>query len=576
MSLFPPETEMVVPGQVPAIILRPYQEKARAAIHAARERGCNRILVVMPTGTGKTSLFATLVGDFDAMGCHSMILAHREELLHQASARISLQNPLLPVGVEGGEYRCFGRERCVVASVASIGRESTNRLRGFKPGFLTIDEAHHAPAASYQIVMNRYGGYDGKCFVLGVTATPHRMDNRPLHGDHHQAIFQECAFVYSLREAIDDGWLCDIRGYKVNSNVDLSGVKTTAGDYNQGELQRKVNTEERNRDAFRHWQKVARDRRTIVFCAGVDHAHEVAKLFRAQGITAEAIDGETPKDQRRDILKRFRSGETQVLTNMDIATEGFDAPEIGCVLMLRPTQSWALFTQCVGRGLRPASGKTDCIVIDVVDNTSRHSIASVPALLGLPPGLDLQGNSLHAAAKLVDEMSDFHKGALFNRQCSFADLQSKLSEVDLLAGIEVPEDLRGVVELSWFRTGDGAYQLGCGKGRDDKRRSAAISTDPLGNFQLSFICEKEVYREVTLQPSNDKDAFREAEAMIKREFPGIIALAGNQNAWRGKPPSDAQKDLLHRLGVSWDAIQRLNKGQATQIISAKLATRGKR
>ena len=215
-------------------------------------------------------------------------------------------------------------------------------------------------------------------------------------------------------------------------------------------------------------------------------------------------------------------------------------------------------------------------MIDVVDNTSRHSIASVPALLGLPPGLDLQGNSLHAAAKLVDEMSDFHKGALFNRQCSFADLQSKLSEVDLLAGIEVPEDLRGVVELSWFRTGDGAYQLGCGKGRDDKRRSAAISTDPLGNFQLSFICEKEVYREVTLQPSNDKDAFREAEAMIKREFPGIIALAGNQNAWRGKPPSDAQKDLLHRLGVSWDAIQRLNKGQATQIISAKLATRGKR
>jgi superfamily II DNA or RNA helicase len=235
-------------GKPAPIILRPYQEKARNAVLAAKDRGLQRVLAVSPTGTGKTTLFSDLVGEFHSgYGVNSLIIAHREELLQQASARISLQNPGLHVGVESGSSRAPWNCDVVVAGIQSIGRAESTKLDFLKPGFLIVDEAHHAPADSYQNVMRRFGSYEGECFTIGVTATPHRLDNKPLHG-HESAIFEEVVFTYTLAEAIADGWLCDLRGFRVASGISLDAIKTTAGDYNQGQLQRAVNIDQRNRD----------------------------------------------------------------------------------------------------------------------------------------------------------------------------------------------------------------------------------------------------------------------------------------------------------------------------------------
>jgi ATP-dependent helicase IRC3 len=187
------------------------------------------------------------------------------------------------------------------------------------------------------------------------------MDNRQLHGTD-AAIFQDIAFTYSLREAIQDGWLADLRGYRVATGIDLSRVRVQHGDYNARQLQQAVNTEERNAAAYMHWSEVAKDRRTIVFCTGIEHAKDVADLFRQQDISCESVNGSMPTQQRDAIMRRFSTGRTQVLSNVDIATEGFDLPEVSCVLMLRPTQSWALYTQMIGRGLRVLPNTIDGVL----------------------------------------------------------------------------------------------------------------------------------------------------------------------------------------------------------------------
>jgi ATP-dependent helicase IRC3 len=560
---------------VAPIVLRPYQTKALAAIHAARDRGLSRVIVVMPTGTGKTTLFSQVVGDLGREGKTSLILAHRSELLTQAADRIRLQNKTLRVGIEGGDLRCLGREHVVVAGVQSIGRAETNRLEFFHPGLLIIDEAHHAPADSYQHVMRRVGSYEGKCFTVGVTATPHRMDNRPLHGAA-KAIFEECCFTYTLREAIQDNYLCDLRGYRVASGLDLSGVKTVAGDYNQGQLERAVNVEQRNEAALKHWLEVARERRTIVFCVGCDHSREMTETFREHGVRAEHVDGAMRMDQREGIMKRFRSGETQVLCNVEIATEGFDVPEIACVLMLRPTQSWALYTQMIGRGLRILDGKGDCLVIDVVDNSDRHSIASVPGLLGLPAQMDLQGKSLKAAVEQFELLDDWQRGLLFKRPCTFESLSTKLTEVDLLGELSLPDEISGLSGMAWLKISDGHYTLSCGETSDGRsKRHADISIDTLGAAEISLAVGSSTivdhYRGES--PEEMGEIFGRAEQMVRNAWRDAGSVTNMFASWRSDKPTERQIELLRKFKIEDELIGRITKGQASQLITAKMAGR---
>jgi superfamily II DNA or RNA helicase len=570
MSLFLTD-QSSAPASAPVFTMRPYQEKAVSSILDAQERGRNRVLLVLPTGCGKTLTFAEVIRRMrlEDPSLRSLILAHREELLRQAQEKVEAVTGL-SVGLEAGPLAADPWDDVVAAGVQTIGRDNCSRLRAFAAKLLIIDESHHAPAASYQCVMERYGSYDGRCFTLGVTATPHRLDNKALHG-RSDAIFEEVAFTYTLRQAIQDGYLCQIRGYRVASSIDLSKVRTTAGDFNQKQLSQLVDTEERNLAALRHWQEVAADRPTIVFCVDVNHARHVAELFRAHGVAAEHVDGGMRSEDRKAVMGRFTSGTTQVLTNVEIATEGFDYPPLSCVLMLRPTQSWSLYCQMAGRGTRLAPGKEDVLVIDVVDNSGRHALASVPALLGLPPGLDLQGRSLEEAAAKLDAIGGAAAAISLRPPRSFDEIDTLMQQVDLLAGVVTPETISSCSPYSWLPLPGGGFYLGCGGTETDPKREARLVPDALGAFTLELRSAAGVRDTVTLG-DDVQLAVRSADRLIRQAYGDEIGrIANRNNRWRKEPPTPKQMQLLSRLGVPTEMMKDMTKGQASALITQKLA-----
>lgn len=548
------------------ITLRPYQIEAKAAVHAARDRGLRRVVVVMPTGCGKTTVFASLIQDWpDERG---IVIAHRDELLTQAHDRIAGMNPGVHVAVEGGVRSADPLANVVVAGIQSIGRSDTKRLPGFTPTWMIIDECHHAAASTYQNAMQRFGSYDDKCFTLGVTATDHRMDNKRLHGDH--AVFEDVVYRLTLKEAIQDGWLCGLRGFRVATDIDLSRVKTTAGDYNLSQLAEAVNTDARNTAALRHWHEVASRRRTIVFCVDVAHAKEVARLFQEMGVSAESVDAALSQDERRARMARFRSGETQVLANVELVTEGVDVPEIECVLLLRPTKSWALFTQMVGRGLRLSDGKHDCLVLDVVDLTRDHNLNDRPGvagLVGLPPQMDLEGKDVMEAVDLYESMGGGTKARLFQRQFSFSDLKTGIQEIDLLAELAIPEEITGYSRLAWLKVSDGKYVLSCGSSKlgDEVNRYAEVRIDELGRPHASLTSSS---RQPLTAPYPDlRTAFLCVEDHVRRLWPDCGGIVSAKAAWRDRPPSEGQLRFMKRLGVPDDVLSQVQTmGQASMLI----------
>lgn len=544
---------------------RPYQEEALAAIADAYRRGVRAALMVLPTGCGKTNVFCWLIERRHAAGDMrpTLILAHREELLQQAEARVRQIMPDLRVGIEGAERKASPGCAVVIASVQTLGRPSSSRLAWLKPGLIIIDEAHHAAAKGYGTVLDRFAGPE--THVLGVTATPRRLDRLALCGTH--GIFHELVYDYKIRQAIKDGYLADIRGFRVQTETDLSGVDIRQGDFAASELARKVDAPERTDAALKHWQQVVGDRQTIVFCAGVEHAHHVAEAFLARGVTAEAIDGGIERGSRARAVERFRRRETQVLSNCEVLTEGFDAPETGCVLLLRPTQSWGLYCQMVGRGTRIAPGKQDLIVIDVVDNCARHKLATVPAILDLPPGLDLQGQSLAQAADKLETLGE--KAAMLQGVLpgSWSELQTLLQQVDLFAEIEPPQEVSGG-KLHWLLR-HGGYQL---SGSDrQKARLEQVTRDGVPHWRLSFYAWNAYARSDELVERIDlgewlETAVQEAEEVVVARWPESLVLVDRNAHWRKQPPTERQLEWLRKKGVPEPALQIMTKGEASALL----------
>lgn len=576
LSLFEPPSD-----STPPVVMRPYQSEAIGAIEAAMDKGAMRGLIVLPTGTGKTSVFTELIKRLRShrMGAKALIVAHQIELLDQAQKRIQAMVPGAIVSIEAGDMKADPSSHVVVAGVQSIGRPGNNKLSWFKPDLIIIDEAHHAPADSYQHVLNNFGVYEGECHLLGVTATPHRMDNKPLHGSD-VAIFQDILYTYTIRKAIAEGYLCNVRGYRaVADGLDLSNVKKTAGDYNQGQLQEIMNDDELNAFAVEKWFEVASNRRTVVFCTGVEHADDMAEAFRSRGVRAESVNGKMDRESRDAVIRRFRSGETQVLTNMNLLTEGVDIPEISAILMLRPTQSWTLYTQMLGRGLRPAPGKPDCIVIDIAGNSELHQLGKNPPISAagvfeLPLGLDLGGQLVTEALELFEELSDEQRAKLFKRVINIDGLKAALTEVDILSELETPEELTGVSAWTWLKLSDQHYMLGCGSTQQENHCRLDMIESTLGRFELTI--QSSERREVHDVGDDLKGAFQLAEQIAQRIWPNVGAVANSNARWRKEKPTEKQIAFLIKLGVPEADVERLTKGTASQLLSKMMANKNPR
>jgi superfamily II DNA or RNA helicase len=348
--------------------LRPYQVAALEAVRETYRQGHRSALVVMPTGTGKTLLFAEI--SRLAKG-PVLVLAHRQELVEQAREKISAWcNDV--VAVEMANQRDFtrpdgSRPKIAVASIQTLRQRLQDVPRdAFR--IVVVDEAHHATSDSYRAVLEHFDAH-----LLGVTATPDRSDRVPL-GE----IFSAVAFAYDMRTAILDGWLCPIRSFLVQTQADFSGVRKIAGELATRDVEDILTQELHLAEIAAPILRERKGRPTIVFAASVAHAHALCRVMNEMADDddfAAALDGSSSYELRAPTLNRFRKGEIKVLVNCSLFTEGFDVPQIALVAIARPVLSRSFYAQMVGRGTRIAPGKKDLIVLDFVPGNCRHSLA---------------------------------------------------------------------------------------------------------------------------------------------------------------------------------------------------------
>lgn len=350
--------------------LRPYQEEAVSGALGAIKQD-RSTLIVMPTGSGKTRVMTEIA---KRVKLRTLVLAHRDELLQQAVQRFH-HDTGHRIGLDQAQQFAHD-EQVVIGSVQTISRK--DRLERFDPkrfDLIMVDEAHHSTATSYRRVLDYFG--DAK--VIGVTATPDRADEKAMG-----QVFDSVAYLYEIEDAIRDGWLCDVVCSRIEiGGLDLSSVKTVAGDLNQGDLDAAMAVEEVLLGVADATMREAGDRKTLVFTTSVANAHKLAEIMnRHRHDCARAVDGKTEIDLRRETLGDHKDGAYQFLVNVGIATEGYDDPTISCVAIARPTKSRALYTQMAGRGLRIAPNKENCLLLDFVGNSGRHKLASALDVLG--------------------------------------------------------------------------------------------------------------------------------------------------------------------------------------------------
>jgi len=354
--------------------LRTYQHQALDAIEKGWDE-FRRQLLVLPTGTGKTIVFSHLAARESVRGRHTLILAHRDELLQQAQDKLKAATGLSSAleKADSRAYELFGdglfatKPHVVVGSVQTLGNGRLTRWPKDTFDLVVVDEAHHVLSDSYRRIVDHFDG----ARMLGVTATPDRGDRKSLG-----AVFENIAFEYPMPLAIREKYLAPIRAKLLPLRIDLGAVRTTAGDYNAADLDAGI--EPYLKRVAEEVAKNVGSRKTLVFLPLVRTSEMFAALLREQGIRAEHVDGGSP--DRADILARYARGEFQVLCNSSLLLEGYDCPDIACIVCLRPTKVRSLYQQMIGRGTRIAPGKDDLLILDFLWQSTEHSLC-VPATL---------------------------------------------------------------------------------------------------------------------------------------------------------------------------------------------------
>ena len=379
MPLFTEERVDVPQGIVP---LRDYQDAAVAAIQESWwADGLDRILLVLPTGTGKTIVFSEIIRQEALRGnAPALIIAHRDELIEQAVHKYKMISPDADVGVVKAERNELDHQ-VVVASIQTVsGSHRLQQLASRHFPIVVIDEAHHATARTYMETLDALGAFAGKCKTLGVTATPNRGDKVGLNN-----VFESIVYEAKLLDMIARGYLCDMKAQRVQVPIDLSKIKTSRGDYQQGDLDRAMGEAHAEEIIATAVAATAKDRKKILaFTPGVRSAHALSVEMTKKGMPTGVVDGNTPIQLRRQTISDFSKGKTQAIANCGVLTEGYDEPYVDCIVMARPTRSAMLYQQCVGRGTRTAPGKKDCLIIDLVGVTSEHKMVTLSSLTGLP------------------------------------------------------------------------------------------------------------------------------------------------------------------------------------------------
>lgn len=611
--------------------LRPYQKDALEAIWGAYQQGSTRILIQAATGVGKTQIFSGLLQHagvkawlqaFPDRQRQMLIVAHREELLDQAARRIEQMNPGVLVSIEQGDRHASPYGDVVIANIqtlaASKGRRLLRLLQRCRFRIVVIDEAHHASAPSYRTMLVRLGflppadasdtedaeaadyddiavmnaalaGWEQQApkdqLLLGVTATPNRSDAIGLG-----CVFQTLAFTYGTKPAIEDGWLVSIEPWVVETTTDLDAVRVSHGDFNQKDLGVAVNQMARNHLAVAAWLEHAKGLPTLAFTVDVSHAHALAQEFQKAGVRASAISGVTPHEERRQLLADFQARRIDLLANAMLLTEGTDLPLTECILHAKPTKSATLYAQMTGRGLRTSSGKTRCVVIDLVDIARRHSLQAAPVLYGLPPGLKANGDDLRKLEGDLETLRDTYpqfdvEKALAEGHFTLAQLAAQAKTFDIWT-VPALGAVGDGLSLSWIKVGEDSYRIQYPWG--DGTEILKVEKDMLGHFDVSVTLRSrtlsvspyrangasEQVRQRTLaaQVVGAQAALQLAEAFVSSERSSALRLKDKDAGWKKRPASEKQLALLRRRRIPFRP--NLTMGEASSLIDLANARRG--
>lgn len=574
--------------------LRDYQTKTIEALHTRWNAGDTRVPAVLATGLGKTVIFAHLIADFLAANPlkRALVLVHTDELALQAERKMREVAPHLSVGIVKAERNNIAA-RVIIGSVQTL-RNPQRRRQIRRVGLIVVDECHHAVALTYRGILEHFGalesithdfGHDPDLKVAGFTATLARGDKAKLSD-----VWSAPAVTYGISFGIRRGYLLDVRGKSIIiPDMDLKNVTVSGGDYRDSSLADELDRVLASEKVAEAYAEHAAGRKGIAFWPTVESAEHGASAFEKQGIRSEVIHGKLGREERRAMLRRLSSGETQVVHGVAVLTEGFDDPTISCVVLARPTRSAPLYQQMVGRGLRPnlalpADERGDCLVLDVVGASRSHDLRSL---------VDLSERRISEEIGMDEELS------LLAMEEFQEEEDRKLAEG---GGLSWPEEVwNGETEAvdfdplgrttpgAWLQTGQGHYFLPVGR---DAYVLLAPSEEP-GHFDVAWLpkdartkffadcpsfpphfgrrcpCQRPVehageiggfteHRELSLEA-----ACSWAEEVMEELGGSTAGVLGKAKArWRKDLPSAAQKAWAGRLGIDTDG---LTKGEVADL-----------
>ncbi|RDB28788.1 putative mitochondrial ATP-dependent helicase irc3 [Hypsizygus marmoreus] len=593
------------------VILRPYQEHCLDACLDALASGASRIGVSLPTGSGKTTVFISLLSRIspptsNPAAQRSLIVVNSIELARQSASQVAALFPKWSVEIEQGtKHRASGEADVTVATYQTLSKRK--RMAKFNPDQLkaiVIDEAHHAAAPSYRRVLSHFHSniqhpdpkfepptLAHKIPIIGFSATFSRHDGLALG-----SVFERIVYHRDFLEMIKEQWLCDVRFTSVRASINLKDVtvNTRTGDFNPSSLAHVINTDSVNNLIVKSWlDRAATRKSTLVFCVDIAHVIALTQVFRQHGVDARYVYSQTPVAERKALISSFKFGQFPVLINCAILTEGADIPNIDCVVVARPTRSRNVFAQMIGRGMRlsPATGKTNCRIIDFVDSTSRVAgVVSTPTLFGLEPGeIDIDDESTESLEKRVAEY--FAVDRVDNvpdpKSVTYIDHEDPFSLASNASGAP---HVAALSKYSWVGCGGDVYVLEClGKGYV---RIEPVSTAEGNHFEAHYtpaMLDKVtastlgsspfMRRRKILSAETLHDAIRGCDTYITHTIArgpmlsiGLLRTA----RWRRSPATDGQKQLITRrwlkggMDIDQDSqiekISKMTKGEAANII----------
>ncbi len=581
---------------------RYYQDEQLESVKRDYEAGLRRVLINAAGGSGKT-VFMSKSPKYMCLGGKTMILVHLDTLARQAADKVKRINPEYNVSIEMGDRYADLNSDVIVASVQTLGREGSLRIERFDPAsinLIEVDEAHHGVSEGYMRIYDYFGMLDPNTdkLLVGVTATPGRGDGEPL-----AKVFQRVSHTYSLRQGIDDGYLCDIRAIKLIIDDEATD----------------------NQKIVKVWSDNAKERKTVVFTSTVKEAQNLSGVFRHYGFKADTIWADDPERDWKmaryqgveeiiahcalmnlpvPSLEEAMELEIQIMCNCGILTEGYDDWRISCVIMARPTDSQTLFIQCIVRGTRIPAGienlkdalkagmvleKVDCLVIDVVNSTEKNSLITVPSIFGLAGDFDLGGRSIVSVVEELEKLQEENPVADLSSLQNLNDVKAAVEDAKIW-DIKYPDEVERYSKFAWHKTYDGAYILRfpidkdnepvvnskkkkkpawMTKVEDRESNSVKISETPLG-WEVYGKIDGKVYRG---KRDDLGQAFRCGDTLILEKSMYALRIVKRETDWGTEPVSPSQKRLLSRLLKGKPTPPSVTKKQATTMISRLIASK---